>query len=59
MINPTEADIGRSVIYVTNYGTEEEGVLVSIKEYFVHVRYGNDLHCKATNKHQLRWKEGT
>ncbi len=54
-IKVTREDIGRSVIYETNYGTKEEGVIVAVNPSFIFVRYGNDKHCKATNPSQLEW----
>lgn len=39
MIDPTEDDIGRSVIYRGGAGEIEEGVITSFNSEFVFVRY--------------------
>jgi hypothetical protein len=45
MIEPTEHDIGRAVVYTGNRypgGKLEEGVITSFNDYAVFVRYGAD-----------------
>jgi hypothetical protein len=58
MIEPTEQDIGRAVVYTGNRypgGKLEEGVITSFNDYRVFVRYGADLHSKATSRADLDW----
>ena len=56
MINPTQDDIGRKVIYTGNYGGPlEEGVITSFNEAAVFVRYGADYGAKATSHCDLKW----
>src|SRR5258708_22186905 len=56
MIKPTEADIGRKVIY-KGIDIKEEGIVSSIGERFIHVRFtprGPGVACPRTS---LEWKE--
>jgi hypothetical protein len=40
MINPTEKDIGRAVVYTGNFnGPPEEGVITSFNDSYVFVRF--------------------
>ena len=58
MINPTQGDIGRSVVYTGNRhpdGRLEEGVITSFNEATVFVRYGADKHSKGTARADLEW----
>lgn len=58
MIEPTEADIGRAVVYTGNRypdGKFEEGVITSFSTTAVFVRYRGDLHSKATSRQDLEW----
>lgn len=60
MINPTEDDVGRKVVYIGNryqYGKLEEGVLtgMSALENSVFVRYGSDYSSKLTSRSDLEW----
>jgi hypothetical protein len=58
MIEPTEHDIGRAVVYTGNRfpgGKLEEGVITSFHDHAVFVRYGTDLHSKATSRADLDW----
>ena len=59
MINPTVNDIGRKVLYMypvlRGYGPAEEGVITSFNTTCVFVRYGNDLHSKATLREDLEF----
>jgi hypothetical protein len=58
MIEPTENDIGRAVVYTGNRypgGKLEEGVITSFNDYRVFVRYGADFHSKATSRPDLDW----
>lgn len=54
MIEPTEKDIGRKVVY---YGCKaEEGVITSFNDSYIFVRYGSDIHSKATNREDLEYE---
>ena len=58
MIKLTEKDIGRSVIYTGNRypgGKTEEGVITSLNDHSVFVRYGADKHSKGTSRSDLEW----
>ena len=58
MIEPTEADIGRKVVYTGNRypgGKLEEGVVTSFNSRSVFVRYGADVGSKATSRQDLEW----
>lgn len=58
MIDPTDQDIGRSVIYTGNRhpgGMLEQGVVTSFNSTAVFVRYGADRHSKATSRADLEW----
>ena len=49
--------IGRSVTYIPFEGCDislrEYGVITSVNERFVFVRYGSDINSKATNPNDL------
>lgn len=58
MIDPTDADVGRAVVYTGNRypgGVPEEGVITSFNAHAVFVRYGSDKHSKGTNRADLEW----
>ncbi len=58
MIEPTEKDIGRKVIYRDDIGPvepPEEGVITSFNPRFVFVRYGGEATSKATRREDLDW----
>jgi hypothetical protein len=56
MINPSDDDIGRKVVYTTIWNdTREEGVITSFNNHFVFVRYGSDINSKATRREDLEW----
>ncbi len=58
MIEPSESDIGRKVIYTGNRypdGKIEEGVITSFNDYAVFIRYGADNQSKATSREDLEW----
>ena len=62
MIDPTEEDVGRSVIYTGNThpgGELEYGRITSVNPRVVFVCYGNDRHSKATNRGDLEWNNKT
>lgn len=63
MIEPTEADIGRSVIY-TGGPKPERGVITSFNERYVFVRYGDPPGYGdgpggglATSRENLEWAD--
>jgi hypothetical protein len=58
MIEPTEEDIGRAVVFTGNRypgGKLKEGVITSFHDHAVFVRYGADKHSKATLRADLEW----
>jgi len=58
-IEQARENIGRRVTY--NPGWEElieYGVITSVNDVFVFVRYGNDINSKATNPELLKLSEG-
>ncbi len=58
MIKPTEADVGRKVVYTGNRypgGELEEGVITSFNEHTVFVRYSTGGTSKGTNRADLEW----
>lgn len=58
MIEPTEADIGRKVVYTGNRhpgGQLEYGVITQFTKHTVFVRYGDETHAKGTSRHDLEW----
>jgi hypothetical protein len=58
MIEPTDTDIGRLVIYHTAHnGHGERGVITSFNERFVFVRYGTQSQSKATIRQDLEWAD--
>jgi hypothetical protein len=63
MIEPTEEDIGRAVVYTGNRfpgGKLEEGIITSFHDHAVFVRYGSDNHSKATTlRADLDWGRPT
>jgi hypothetical protein len=58
MIEPSEADVGRRVVYTGNRhpgGKPEYGVITSVTLSFVFVRYGDDKFSKGTYYEDLEW----
>ena len=56
MIEPTEADIGRHVIYHDLSGRKiEEGTISSFNERYVFVRYTTGSTAAATCREDLEW----
>jgi hypothetical protein len=56
MIELTEKDIGKKVIYTGNYGRPPEyGVIISFNDRFVFVRYGTQINSAATFRRNLEW----
>lgn len=59
-IDATLDDIGRRVIYRPYVGaTAEVGVITSISPSYVFVRYGFEVHSKATNSADLEWEDAS
>lgn len=69
MINPTDADIGRRVLYI-NYATKDRllagkdytptvGVITSMNEHYVFVRYSKSSTSQATARRDLEWEHET
>lgn len=56
MIDPSDEDIGRGVVYTPSHGESESGVITSFNEYYVFVRYGSNRHSQATNPKQLEYE---
>lgn len=57
MIEPTEQDIGRVVLYQSGHPDDKDrGVITSFNERVVFVRYGNKQHSEATNPRDLSWE---
>ncbi len=54
-IDPTEADVGRNVIYHGHAGEREAGYITSFNEHYVFVRYDMGCTSQATNREQLAW----
>jgi hypothetical protein len=58
-IDPTEADIGRRVIYRDLSGSKiEEGTISSFTAQYVFVRYGTGSTAAATHRRDLEWVHG-
>lgn len=58
MIEPTEKDVGRGVVYTGNRypgGALEQGVITSFNEHSVFVRYKGDTGSKGTARVDLEW----
>jgi hypothetical protein len=58
VIEPTQADVGRRVIYTGNRypgGKTEEGVITSFNDHSVFVRYGAEQTSKGTARQDLEW----
>jgi len=57
MINPTQQDIGRNVIYSAGHPSafDEYGRITSFNDSFVFVNYGKGSTSQATNREDLRW----
>ncbi|MCI0754715.1 hypothetical protein [Teichococcus vastitatis] len=57
-ITPTEADIGRIVLYRTwPEGDLERGVITGLDAAQVLVRFGDDEHSQAVPPTMLRWAD--
>lgn len=60
MINPTEQDIGRGVVYQASYpnAPREDGTITSFNDHCVHVLYTSKMHSQATSRCDLQWLSG-
>ena len=53
---PTDEDVGRSVVYTPYPGARaEDGVITSVNDDYVFVRYTGDQNAKATRYEDLQW----
>lgn len=53
---PTDEDIGRSVVYRAHKDAKaEDGVITSMNDDYVFVRYAGDVASKATRYKDLQW----
>lgn len=51
-IDEARVNIGNKVIYYVGF-PHKEGVITSVNEIYVHVRYGSDVGSKATRPEDL------
>ena len=51
----TDAVVGRKVTYGSRFSEIEEGVITSVTDRFVFVRYGNDVNAKSTNPADIEY----
>ena len=56
IINLTDADKGRGVIFHTNHGTQERGVLSSWNEHFIFARFTSGSTAAACDPRQLEFE---
>ena len=56
MINPTNSDIGRAIVYNQDH---EDGLITSINSSYVFVRYKSSNTSQATRREDLDWLSGT
>lgn len=60
MIEPTDADIGRGVVYTGNRyvgGKPERGVITGFNHWVVFVRYGATPYAMGTSREDLEWDD--
>jgi hypothetical protein len=60
VIEPTDADIGRAVLYTGNRypgGKVERGKITGLTALGVFVRYTGDRHAKSTLREDLEWDD--
>lgn len=48
-LDEARAHLGNAVVYNTPGYPPEQGVITSVNAHFVFVRYGADMHSKATS----------
>lgn len=60
MIQPSDSDIGREVIYTTRRGVRR-GWIVSIYKHHVYIRFSSNtsLHATACKRDNLGWADGS
>lgn len=62
MIPLNQVELDRKVVYIPYRGCpphlKEEGVITGKNERFIFVRYGNDVHSKATSPEDLEYSTG-
>lgn len=58
-LEQARAGIGRTVIYDDGHGRREAGVITSVSERFVFVRYGAAINSQATNPGDLVFETGS
>ena len=56
MIEPTDKDMGRPVIYTPGHGQQERGVITGFNDHAVFARYGADINSKGTYRRDLAWE---
>lgn len=57
MIEPTEKDIGRVVLYQGGHPDDKDrGVITSFNDHCVFVRYGGKQTSQATDRRDLSWE---
>lgn len=54
-----KSDVGRPVIYTAGHGETETGVITSWNSVNIFVRYGAELHSKATTPSDLVFRPPT
>lgn len=58
-LEQAKKNIGRYVIYTPYEGCPKDqlelGVITSVNEHYVFVRYGNDINSKATSPYDLKF----
>lgn len=63
MINPTEKDIGRNVVYQSSHWSnreiKKEGIITNFNETMVFVKYEPNTQPKATLRSDLTWLRET
>jgi hypothetical protein len=58
MIEPTQSDIGRNVIYRVHCNAKaEEGVITRFNEKYVFVRFVKEEKSAVAMRDQLEWKD--
>jgi hypothetical protein len=58
MIDPTNDDIGRVVIYHDRIrGLVERGIVTAFNHAYVFVRYSGERNAKATVRQDLAWAD--
>ncbi len=52
-LNEARRHVGHGVVYRTAHGPTEQGVITSVNDAYVFVRYGTDAGSQATRPEQL------